>query len=77
LQFAVARLGANQTVGRVVGKDEFQHCATCVENADGIGFHHHTFGTDGNAGGGKVSTTFYFHHTDTTSARIVFNVEVM
>ena len=56
LEFAIATLGTHQAVGRVVGKDEFDHGAAGVDDAGAVGQHFHAFHAVGGASRGKVTT---------------------
>jgi len=55
LEFAVAALRAGEAVGRVVGKDEFDHGATGVDDAVAVGQHFHAFHAVGGASRGQVT----------------------
>ena len=52
LEFAIATLGTHQAVGRVVGKDEFDHGAAGVDDAGAVGQHFHAFHAVGGASRG-------------------------
>ena len=77
LQLAIAVLGALQTVCRVVGEDQLENGSTGVDDAHGIGFHHHVGHTFGDTSGSQVATAGHFHHTNTASAGFVVHAQIV
>ena len=77
LEFALAALGALQTVIRVVGEHELEHRAAGVDHAHRVGADHHVGHTFGDAGGGQVSAAFNLHDTETASTRSVVDIHAL
>ena len=77
LQLAVTVLGTLQTVCRVVGEDQLENGSTGVDDAHGVGSHHHVGHTFGDTSGSQVTTAGHFHHTNTASAGFVVHAQIV
>ena len=76
LQFAVARLGADEAVMRVVGEDKLQHRAAGIQHAQGARVHFHALLAAGSAGGSQVAASLHLHHTHAAGCRQVGDAHV-
>jgi hypothetical protein len=76
LKIAVARLRTNQTIGRMIGKDQFHDRSSGIDSPDAVGAHFHSVGSFRATCRSQVSPPFYFHHTYPATSGFVLYIQV-